>query len=1488
MVNTPIASTEVETIPHPVEAMPSKYACYSSYQLYPQFCALMKHNPLATKPTRQQYQADMRNPTHDKNRSRIYSQYYRKVRRRRTIFYNRRKRMNRRYRQFTTSFSNRRLLALLFAFASGLGHKCVQFDTDSVPIVVDTGASESISMHRDDFVHYEPVKNVNVRGIASGLQVQGVGTIRWVVKNDQGETTEMFCHNALHIPKCPVRLLSPQRLADTSDDEYSGFFILKKFSIIRWDNQTMIVDYNRQNNLPMFTTAEGSSKYATYLAGGHHTEYNCDIETALDRTLGPDAGRPRAGGQKRRRRVTFIDQIDSDIDPPNKINPAAAKAGRLETRSNKNRKCDHSPPIFVAKHAQSSNASQQINDDDSGPRRQSDDRVCSTASCAPNSDSCAESQGSQPAPQNEEYCRPTTPVQTLNVSQQIFLEWHERLGHMANEKIRELARQGKLPKLLANVKPPICPSCQYGKAERRRENKAKRGSIGKAKAPGDMVSVDQMISATPGRQITLSGKPSNSSYSIVTIFVDHVTNFSFAHFQESASATETIEAKRAFERIAAQHNIKVKAYHADNGIFKSKEFSDVVKHDGQSITFCGVGAHHQNGKAERQIKTFTTIARTMMLHAQNRWPDVITWDLWPFAVKLAVDIYNARPHDKQKLSPEELFAGTPRDRNDYLTSFHTFGCPVFVLDESLQDGKIHPKWDPRSRQAVYLGKSSHHASNVAWVLNLKTGHISPQYHLVFDDSFTTVGTQKTNTLPDNWDVLYRYHRSYVNFDTENTWKLGPDWDLDERSTPYKGTAVYRKAREHGKKIIEKVLSNPEEEETEQVTLTNEEVRDQVSQILQDSPSTVRRKITKEAIKRGPYTKTVTKDMRTRGRLYDPIKRRPINLGVRRSYRRKQVPSRLVEDTAALMAEFKTGVIARADPRLDSLVAHFLNVTTIYDNSQNEFEPLCFAAGKSKTNPDTLTLREMYKQQDCEKFREQMQLEISDMYKNKVFSLHPREQVPRGQNIIKAIWSFRRKRTPDGEVYRHRARLCCHGGMQKEGIDYNETYAPVISWSTVRLLLLLSQLHGMHTRQVDYVQAFPQADLDDDVYMDLPAEHDQVPGGDNRKYCLKLHKNLYGLKQAAKNFFLLLQTTLEGIGFKQSQVDPCLFLRDDCICAVYVDDTLFFSKDKKVLDEVVNSLNAKLALKDEGEVNDFLGIKIRKQPDGGIELTQPMLIQNVLKLLGLTGDEVKKIHNTPGRHWEKGRNTPEKFQGCQKPREQSWNYRSAIGQLSYLQNNTRPDIATATHLCARHCSNPYKSHEEAVKHIGRYLLGTADKGMIMKPDKSLTTLDCYVDADFAGLWNSEDAESPASVVSRSGYVIRYFGCPILWASKLQTEIALSTTESEYIALSTACRELIHLKELLNEVQEAVGIPKVEVNCHAKIFEDNTACEELAKVPKNRPRTKHIAVKYHHFREHVRKGTFQVQRVSTKDQYADIFTKLLPEPLFKALRKGIMGW
>ena len=147
---------------------------------------------------------------------------------------------------------------------------------------------------------------------------------------------------------------------------------------------------------------------------------------------------------------------------------------------------------------------------------------------------------------------------------------------------------------------------------------------------------------------------------------------------------------------------------------------------------------------------------------------------------------------------------------------------------------------------------------------------------------------------------------------------------------------------------------------------------------------------------------------------------------------------------------------------------------------------------------------------------------------------------------------------------------------------------------------------------------------------------------------------------------------------------------------------------------------------------------------------------------------------------------------------------------------------------------------AVKRIVRYLLGTKDKGLIFKPDIA-QGLDCYVDADFAGLWRYEPDQDPACVRSRTGYAITLGGCPVTWVSKLQTEIALSTLEAEYIALSTAMRDLVPMRRLLKEVGEKCKLDFVKnAMVHSTIFEDNNGALGLATAPKLTPRTKHIGV------------------------------------------------
>ena len=209
------------------------------------------------------------------------------------------------------------------------------------------------------------------------------------------------------------------------------------------------------------------------------------------------------------------------------------------------------------------------------------------------------------------------------------------------------------------------------------------------------------------------------------------------------------------------------------------------------------------------------------------------------------------------------------------------------------------------------------------------------------------------------------------------------------------------------------------------------------------------------------------------------------------------------------------------------------------------------------------------------------------------------------------------------------------------------------------------------------------------------------------------------------------------------------------------------------------------------------------------------------------------------------------------------------------------------MCARFSVDPREEHGRAVKRIGRYLRGTRDKGIYMKLDDD--NFEVWADADYAGNWSLQDAPTePDTARSRSGYLIKYLGCPIMWKSQLQTEIALSTTEAEYICLSQALRKAIPIMRLVQEMKERgypTGSTKPTVLCTA--FEDNQSACALAMTPAIRPRTKHINNKYHHFRSFV--GTYiDVQHVSTTLQTADTLTKPLGAELFVFHRKRLMGW
>ena len=218
-------------------------------------------------------------------------------------------------------------------------------------------------------------------------------------------------------------------------------------------------------------------------------------------------------------------------------------------------------------------------------------------------------------------------------------------------------------------------------------------------------------------------------YRVATIFVDSYSDFTFIWNQTSTNAKQTLEAKNAFERFASANNVHIQHYHADNGRFAEPTSVNDINSKGQTISFSGVGAHHQNGVAERRIRDLQDGARAMLIHAYRRWPNAISVNLWPYALRNATDIRNATTNEKGNMTPVAA----------KLTSFHPFGCPVYVLDARMQSRQKIPKWEERTRIGINLCMSPSHAQSVTLVLNLLTGLFSPQYHVLHDDRFETVG-----------------------------------------------------------------------------------------------------------------------------------------------------------------------------------------------------------------------------------------------------------------------------------------------------------------------------------------------------------------------------------------------------------------------------------------------------------------------------------------------------------------------------------------------------------------------------------------------------------------------------------------------------------------------------------------------------------------------------------------------------------------------------
>jgi hypothetical protein len=515
------------------------------------------------------------------------------------------------------------------------------------------------------------------------------------------------------------------------------------------------------------------------------------------------------------------------------------------------------------------------------------------------------------------------------------------------------------------------------------------------------------------------------------------------------------------------------------------------------------------------------------------------------------------------------------------------------------------------------------------------------------------------------------------------------------------------------------------------------------------------------------------------------------------------------------------------------------------------------------------------------WREAIDEEIKSLNANDTFVYVKRDRLGKGVvNVMGCRWLFRVKLNADGNVERYKARLVAQGFTQKEGIDYHETFAPVVKYKSLRIILALANLLNYEIKQMDVVTAFLNAKLDEDVYMQVPQGFKHW--GDS-SYILKLHKSLYGTKQAPHMWNNDLNAFVVSIGFSRLSSDTCVYVKQSAsgnilVISVFVDDIIiaYSNKDEKEWMVVKKLFLSKYKMKDMGDASWILGMKvIRDREKGVLCLDQSLYLNKVLSRFNMldckpapTPESGVKlsVDMSPSTDEEKAEleNVP---------------YKSVVGSLLYAALGTRPDIAHAVNEISKFMENPGHEHWVAAKRILHYIKGTVNKALVFDAKDSLTggilNISAYSDSNWAGDINDRK--------STTGYIVQLGKSSVIWNTKKQKTVCLSSAEAEYMALSSTVQEVKWVAQFFKELL----LPCVKLVLCITVYVDNQAAILISKNDVYHDRTKHIDIRYHFVRDAVQEKLFIIKWVPTDYQLADGLTKALSTIKFTKLFNVVMN-
>ncbi|KAG8493469.1 hypothetical protein CXB51_010771 [Gossypium anomalum] len=452
--------------------------------------------------------------------------------------------------------------------------------------------------------------------------------------------------------------------------------------------------------------------------------------------------------------------------------------------------------------------------------------------------------------------------------------------------------------------------------------------------------------------------------------------------------------------------------------------------------------------------------------------------------------------------------------------------------------------------------------------------------------------------------------------------------------------------------------------------------------------------------------------------------------------------------------------------------------------------------------------------------------------------------------------FKKKEgTPGVEEPKYKARLVAKGYSHIPRVDFTNVFSPIVKHSSIRALLDIVAMHDLELEQLDVKTVFLHGELEEDIYMQQP---EGFTISEKENYVCLLKKSLYGLKQSPRQWYKRFDSFMTSHDFKRSSFDSCVYFKKNSdgsfvYLLLYVDDMLIAAKDKGEVRKVKARLNEEFEMKDLGPAKKILGMEIlRDRKKSKLYLSQKGYIEKVLYRFNM--QSVKPVSTPLVAHFRlSSALSPQSDEKIEYMSHVP--YSSTVGSLMYVMVCSRLDLSYAVSAVSRYMANPNKELWKAVQWILKYLRGTTD--VCLQFGRTRDGVIGYVDADIAGDFDRRR--------SLTGYVFTIGGCAISWKATLQTTVALSATEAEYIVITEACKEAIWLKGLFSELNEDLQISTVFCDSQSAIF--------LTKDQMFHGRTKHIDVRYHFVRDIIARGDIVVSKISTHENLADMMTKSL---------------